>query len=50
MRYVSGVCGIPQRAEVGGESVDTNQVHPGVLIGSDTAYTGLRHSKICHEW
>ena len=50
MEYMSGVCVIPQRAKVGGESVDTNQVHPGVFIGSDCVYAGPRHSKICHEY
>ena len=43
------VCVVPQRAKVGGKSVDTDQVCPGIFIGSDTVYTRLRHPKISHE-
>ena len=41
---------IPQKAKGGRESIDIKRVCPTICVGSDTIYTGLRHSKVCHEY
>ena len=40
---------LPQRAKTSRESIDMKLVCPTICVGSDTVYTGPRHSKVYHE-